>query len=119
MNWYLAKIIFRIICGDGDHKPQFDEQLRLIIAPDSEHAYDKAVTIGNQEAQSFLNQQGKLVEWKFINIAELYKITELIDGAELYSRVQETDCPDMYIQLVHERAAFIRHNNTHKHLQLL
>ncbi|MEP7129294.1 MAG: DUF4288 domain-containing protein, partial [Chitinophagales bacterium] len=29
MNWYLAKIVFRIICGDGLHQPQFDEQLRL------------------------------------------------------------------------------------------
>jgi len=27
MNWYLAKLVFRIICGDGDHTPQFDEQL--------------------------------------------------------------------------------------------
>ena len=119
MNWYLAKIIYRIICGDGDHKPQFDEQIRLIAATGSEQALDKALSIGKQEAQSFLNQQGKLVEWKFIDVAELYKITEMIDGAELYSRIQERDCPDLYIQQVHERAAFIRHNNTHRNLQLL
>ena len=30
MNWYLSKIIFRIICGEGRHTPQFDEHLRLI-----------------------------------------------------------------------------------------
>lgn len=119
MNWYLAKIIFRIICGDGDHKPQFDEQLRLVAAPNNDDAFSKATAIGRQEAQSFLSEHGKLVQWQFIDVSELYKISELIDGAELYSRITETDCPDMYIQLVHERAAFIRHNNTHKHLQLL
>jgi len=30
MNWYLAKMVFRIICGEGNHTAQFDEQLRLI-----------------------------------------------------------------------------------------
>ena len=30
MKWYLAKIVYRIICGEGNHTPQFDEQLRLI-----------------------------------------------------------------------------------------
>jgi hypothetical protein len=29
MQWYLAKLVFQIICGDGNHRPQFDEQLRL------------------------------------------------------------------------------------------
>ena len=32
MNWYLAKIVYRIICGQGNHTAQFDEQLRLIQA---------------------------------------------------------------------------------------
>ncbi|HYF33331.1 MAG TPA: DUF4288 domain-containing protein [Chitinophagaceae bacterium] len=119
MNWYLSKIIFRIICGDGNHAPQFDEQLRLLCASDNEQAFDKALSIGQQEAQHFSNQQGKLVEWKFIGVAELYRISELIDGAELFSRVQETDCADTYIQMVQRRAAFIRDSNTLRHLQLL
>ena len=38
MNWYLTKIVFQIICGDGDHTPQFDEQLRLIRADKKEEA---------------------------------------------------------------------------------
>ncbi|MFA6946933.1 MAG: DUF4288 domain-containing protein, partial [Pedobacter sp.] len=32
MNWYVAKLIFRITCRNGNHQPQFDEQLRLISA---------------------------------------------------------------------------------------
>jgi len=32
MNWYVAKLVFRVISGDGHHHAQFDEQLRLINA---------------------------------------------------------------------------------------
>lgn len=41
-NWYLVKIVFQIICGSGNHKPQFEEQLRLIIAASPVAATDKA-----------------------------------------------------------------------------
>ena len=49
MNWYLAKINFQIICGNGHHKPQFDEQLRLIHAGDSLEAFYKARLVGESE----------------------------------------------------------------------
>ena len=48
MNWYLAKIVYRIYCGDGEHTGQFDEQLRLIAAETKEDAFHKAQTIGQQ-----------------------------------------------------------------------
>ena len=49
MNWYLSKIIFRIVCGEGQHTPQFDEQLRLIAASDEQEAFQKALAIGNRQ----------------------------------------------------------------------
>jgi len=119
MNWYLAKIVFRIICGQGLHKPQFDEQLRLIKASNEKEAFEKASAIGAQEQDEFYNHQQKLVQWKFINIAELYKLSGLLDGAELYSRVQETDNADLYIELTNKKAAHIRMNSTHKFLEIL
>ena len=42
MKWFLAKIVYRIICGSGNHTPQFDEQLRLIEADSEEDAFKKA-----------------------------------------------------------------------------
>lgn len=118
MNWFLVKIVYRIVCGNGDHTPQFDEQLRLIEAEDETVAFAKAQAIGQQEQEVFLNQQERLVQWQFVNVSELYKISALIDGAELYARVQETDNADIYIQLVHKKAEHIRQNITHKFLQL-
>ena len=119
MNWFLAKIVFQIICGDGDHTAQFDEQLRLIHAEDEIKAFEKAQSMGEQEQEMFLNHDQHLVQWQFINVCELYKISALIDGAEVYSRVQESDNAEIYIEIVNRKAAHIQSNTTHKYLQLL
>jgi hypothetical protein len=118
MSWFLAKIVYRIVCGDGNHTPQFDEQLRLIEANDESTAFVKAQQIGELEQEAFLNQRQNLVQWQFINVSELYKISALIDGAELYSRVQETDHAGTYIELVHKKADNIRSNIQHRYIEL-
>lgn len=118
MSWFLAKIVYRIVCGDGNHTPQFDEQLRLIEADDESIAFVKAQQIGELEQETFLNQRQNLVQWQFINVSELYKISALIDGAELYSKVQETDNAGTYIELVHKKADNIRCNIQHRYIEL-
>jgi hypothetical protein len=118
MTWFLAKIVYRIICGNGDHTPQFDEQLRLIEAEDAGAAFAKAHDIGLREQESFMNQRQHLVQWQFVNVSELYGISALIDGAELYARVQEAENAEIYMQLVHKKAEHIRQNITHQFLQL-
>lgn len=118
MSWFLSKIVYQIICGEGDHTPQFDEQLRLIEAEDEATAFTKAQTIGELEQEMFFNQQQKMVQWKFINVSELYRLSALIDGAELYSKVQETDNADLYTELVHKKAAHIRSNISHRYIEL-
>ena len=119
MNWYLAKIVFRIICGEGNHTAQFDEQLRLINADTEDEAYFKAETLGKNEQDCFLNMKQQPVRWQFVNIAELYRISELIDGAELYSTIRETSDPDHYISNVHKKAAHIKEKETHQLLNLI
>src|ERR1700748_1967682 len=99
MNWYLSKIVFRIICGKGQHTPQFDEQLRLITAKDEKEAFEKALAIGEREQDGFYNHEQQLVQWKFINVAELYLLSGLLDGAEMYSRIPETDGAETAIEV--------------------
>jgi len=119
MNWYLAKIVFRIICGEGHHCPQFDEQLRLIKATDEDEAFFKAQSLGVQEEDTFQNIHKQQVHWQFINVSELYKLSALIDGAEVYSSIRETDEAEYYIDLVHKKAEGIQEKQTHKLLHLL
>jgi len=119
MHWYLAKIVFRIICGDGHHTPQFDEQLRLVQAHNEDEAFFKAQAFGEQEEVNFLNVENKEVQWQFINVSELYRLSALIDGAELYSRINETDDAEEYIGLIHKKAQSIQEKSSHKLLHLL
>lgn len=118
MNWYLAKFVFRIICGDGDHSPQFDEQLRLVAASAKEEAFGRAQEMGRKEEESFYNRKQQLVRWQFINVSELYLLSDLIDGAELYSRIEEKENAEAYIYTVNQKAENIFFTQTHQVLQL-
>ena len=119
MSWYLSKIVFQIICGDGDHTAQFDEQLRLVSANNEEEAFQKAKQMGENEEDSFFNHKQQLVQWRFINVPELYRLTGLIDGAELYSRINEVDDADAYTSFVHRRAESIQKKQSHRLLNLI
>jgi len=118
MNWYLAKIVFRIVCGNGDHTAQFDEQLRLLSATDKQEAFSKAQTAGKKGEDTFFNKNEQLVQWQFINVSELYQLSGLIDGAELYSRIEERDNADQYIEVVNQKAENIIFSSSHRLLEL-
>lgn len=118
MNWYLTKMVFRIICGDGSHKAQFDKQLRLILANSKEEAFHKAQSLGMRTEELFFNHRQQLVQWQFISVSEMYQLQELIDGAELYSKVEETDDADSYLKFIHAKAEQIRFGNSLEILNL-
>ncbi len=117
MDWFLAKIVYRIICGEGQHTPQFDEQLRLITAADEKEALEKAYALGKRGEDSFYNNRQKLVQWQFINVSELHKIVALIDGAELYSHIEEKDNGELYAEVVHRKAEHLINNTNLQFLQ--
>lgn len=119
MNWYLSKIVYQIICGNGEHMAQFDEQLRLIKANNKEEAFHHATRIGKEEEEIFLNDKQQLVHWRFINVSVLYKLDDLIDGAELYSRIEERDDADEYIHILHKKADHILSSHSLELLKLV
>ena len=119
MNWYLAKLVYRIVTGTDSDDAQFDEQLRLIQAGSKEEAFHKAQLTGVREEEIFMNTNQRLVQWKFINVAELYKLGDMIDGAELYSRIEERGNADAYIETINRKAAGILQSESYQILQLL
>ncbi|MBL7734292.1 MAG: DUF4288 domain-containing protein [Chitinophagaceae bacterium] len=108
MNWYMAKIVFRIICGEGNHTPQFEEQIRLIHATDANEAFEKARSIGETNEIIFLNHRRQEVQWQFVNVAELNRLSGLDHGAELFSHIHEADEAEQYIELINDKAETIR-----------
>lgn len=119
MNWYLAKIVFQIVCGSGEHTAQFDEQLRLINAHNKQQAFDKAVEFGQSEEDSFYNIHQQPVQWKFVNVSELYRMEELLDGAEIYSKIKEVEDGIGYRDLIHNKAKLISSNEHSEILTLV
>lgn len=104
MNAFLVKIVYQIVCGDGLHTPQFDEQLRYLTAQSEAEAIEKATAIGAQEEDVFYNQQQQLVQWKFIAVSELYSLQQLADGAEVFSQIKETEDAVSYCRFVQHKA---------------
>ncbi len=112
MAWYTAKIIFRIICGSGKHTPQFDEQFRLVDAPDEKNALLKASLIGEDQQDCFLNNKQQTVKWEFIAVTELYRLGELSDGAEIFSQIEEHPDANSHIELIQRQSAKLHRIDT-------
>ena len=119
MKGYLAKLVFRIICGEGNHTPQFDEQLRLLYAENEIHAFQKARILGDAEEDNFLNNDLKPVHWKFVDVSEIHALNELIDGAELYSRINEEEDGDEYMKIIKRRANYLHENCLQKTFEMI
>jgi len=107
MNWYVAKIVFRVISGEGNHNAQFDEQLRLISGNTEQEAFKKATQIGIDNQDSFLNNREQTVKWQFIDVAEINPINALTDGTELYYNIHEAPDADLYIAWAHHKSALL------------
>jgi len=110
MNWYITKIVFNIKAENHAAKGQFDEQIRLVKAGSREEAFLKARVIGLNEEDTFYNDHMKEVKWEFVNVAEVFPLSRLDDGIELYSRIHETEEANSYIHIVHQKAIAIRLN---------
>ncbi len=110
MNWYVAKLIFRITCGNGNHQPQFDEQLRLISASGEKEALRKAQKLISKEKLIMENKDQSAIRWDFINMTELYQIDELKDGSEIYCNILEVSNAEEYIEMSHQKALLISQN---------
>ncbi len=105
MNWYVAKLVYRIIYGDGISDSQFSEQLRLVKAVDEVHAFTKAQQIGHREEQGLYSENSPLIQWRFIDVCELMLLSELADGAEIVSTICMADNPDHYLKTVRRRSS--------------
>ncbi len=110
MNWYISKIVYEIICGDGLHTAQFDEQLRLVRAGSTLEAYRLSMEIGAAEATCFANERQQLVQWKFIAVPEVLELDPASHGAEILSRIREVDNAATYREVVYSRANSLHTN---------
>jgi hypothetical protein len=108
MNNYLAKLIFNINIDNGNHVSQFDEQVRLVQSHSLEDAFLKARTIGKQEEETFVNSDSKPVNWKFIDVVDLYPLNAIKDGEQVYSTTHESDDANAFINYIRQKSMLIQ-----------
>jgi hypothetical protein len=106
MNWYIVKLVFQVVSGKGIHKPQFDEQLRMISALDPAGAYQKARVLGIERQEHFNNNKGETVYWKFIAVTDVDPIGEFKDGVQLFASTHETDDELDYVKTIEQKSNF-------------
>jgi len=111
MNWYVVKILFRIISGSGNHIAQFEEQLRIIQAQNEQQALEKARAIGAGAEDEFLNHKKEKVKWQFVDVSDLAEIKAWENGTEILSRIEEVENSGDYIYEVKQRAMNIERRN--------
>ena len=119
MKWYLVKLVYQVVSGDGAHTPQFDEQLRMIRAEELDWAREKAKVLGQIGAFSFLNDRKEEVNWKFIDVVDICEIGEIEDGVQLYSTTAEPDDVPSYLDVVSAKAKRIHAFTKEKESKLI
>lgn len=87
MQSYIAQLVFGIYC-DGAFTEQYDQQVRLINAPHTDAAYEVAQALGNSLSETFLDRNGRKMDWSFLSVLEVMPI-ELESGSLLYSFINE------------------------------
>ncbi len=100
MKWYIAKLVFQVISGEGMHTPQFDEQWRLIKADEVSWAHEKARVLGWLEQGCYTCEGQRKAEWKFIEVAEIQQINSMEDGVQLYSTTEEPIDANAYVGFI-------------------
>lgn len=107
MKWFIVKYMYQIIIGEGNHTPQFDEQIRLLMAFDSAEALNKAESQADGFHKPFANHNGELVTWKFICIADLNEIDQPHDGQELCSSLHEPEDVSEFLGFAYKRKEYL------------
>lgn len=110
MEWYIAKFIFQILSGEGQHRLQFDEQLRLLKAGNWHEALLKAQALGLREECQFQNDREQQVQWKFITVSELTCMGQPEDGQELHYQIAEPEDAGLYLRKVRQQALTLGSN---------
>jgi len=108
MKRYLAKLMFNINIDNGNHATQFDEQIRVIESQNLENAFQKARVIGKQEEETFLNHEQKPVNWKFIDVVDLYPLENIKDGEQVYSVTHEKEDTNAFINYIRGKSMLIQ-----------
>jgi hypothetical protein len=110
MKKYLVKLIFNVSVNQGADNSEFDSQMRVIRAFSSEDAFYKAREAGRREEGTVQSPSGQ-VNWRFIDVCELYDLEELGDGDQVFSETRKYTDSQSYITYIRHRSMELQVKN--------
>ena len=86
-DFYSARLLYIILVDTGVEKKRnyYDESVRVFRARNSEEAFSRALTLGQEAETDYLNDQGQRVRWALVKILNIDWIGKIIDGKEVAS----------------------------------
>ena len=87
------------------------------MAPDAESALDKARKFATDETSHAANAS-LAVKWQFVNITEIYRLNNHIDGAEIFSQLSEAENGDLFEEKTNRKAANTLQNLQNRTLEI-
>lgn len=104
MSHYLARLFFSILIEDYSGPEQFDEQFHLISAENKSTAIQKGIDLGSRIQEQFVNSEGKLVNWNFIDLTEVVALDENPTKSLIFSQHHEIENPLPFLLFQKEKA---------------
>jgi len=88
-NWFSSKIVFGVL-EEGVGSNLFMKSIIIFKAKDFEDAFKKALDLGKEMEQEYLNGENKGVRWRLKEISTLdiildFQKKQSLDGVEVYS----------------------------------
>ena len=108
MKKYIVKLVFHIVTENANNRSQFDEQYRLVEAQSMEDAFHKARHVGQREEDSFTDINHKQVSWQFVDVAEVYPLSNFADGEQIFSTTQEVPDSHSFIGYIRQKSMEIQ-----------
>jgi len=100
-SWFMA-VLVRGSHLDGvlDEEKLGDLLYRLIEASDAETAYQKAMQLGKESADTYSDDDGQTYSLEFLGLADLTEIeaARLEDGVEVYSQILPGKPSEMVVE---------------------
>jgi hypothetical protein len=100
-SWFMA-VLVRGSHLDGvlDEEKLGDLLYRLVEASDAETAYQKAMQLGKESADTYSDDDGQTYSLEFLGLADLTEIeaARLEDGVEVYSQILPGKPSEMVVE---------------------
>lgn len=112
MKWFAIDCIYQIICGEGKHSPQINEQVRLVQAKNAVEALQKVKQQAGNYNASFKNCEGGEVKWSFIDVGAITEIDKPADGVEVSSKILEPKSIEAYLENLKHRNKILTELNS-------